>query len=96
MTENNEFIKALGHLRKKVDEIDNKVINLLNDRGKIVHEIGIIKKKINLSIFQPEREKEIIQRMKMRSMILKNVSIEAIWREIFDACKLIQDEQFQI
>jgi chorismate mutase/prephenate dehydratase len=91
MKESNESIKDLLELRKKIDKIDNKIIKLLNDRGKIVREIGTIKKQSNLDIFQPEREKDVIQRMKMRSTILKNMSIEAIWREIIDACKLIQE-----
>ncbi|MFX1303264.1 MAG: chorismate mutase [Promethearchaeota archaeon] len=90
MKEKEFFERKLGKYRREIDKIDNKFINLLNKRGKIVQKIGILKNQVNKKIFQPQREKEIIERMKKKSEILKNVSIEAIWKEILSACKLIQ------
>ena len=77
--------------RRKIDKIDNKLIKLLNDRVRLVKIVGEIKKKNNIEITQPQREKEIIERMKNRSKLLKNGSIEVIWREIIKTCKIIQD-----
>ena len=47
-------------LRTKIDKIDAALLNLLNERMDIVHEIGIIKSESNESIYKPEREREII------------------------------------
>jgi len=43
-----------------------------------------------MDISQLERERQVIERMTIKSKILKNVSVESIWKEIIKACKLIQ------
>jgi chorismate mutase len=86
----NVFKKKLDSYRKEIEKVDNKIIELLDQRGKLVKSIGIIKKKNKMVIYQPEREKEIIERMKFKSKILTDRSIESIWREIIKACKLLQ------
>ncbi|UCC18606.1 MAG: chorismate mutase [Promethearchaeota archaeon] len=80
----------LRRYRKKVDKIDDKLLNLLNKRGKTVLKIGKIKKKAHMVINQSQREEEIIERIKLKSIILEKASVENIWREIIHACKLIQ------
>ena len=82
--------KELKQFRKDIDNIDDKLINLLNKRAEIVIKISQIKKLLNLDIFQPQREKEIIQRITDKSTILKSTSIEAIWKEVIGACKDLQ------
>jgi len=91
MKESNVYKRELRLFRKEIDKIDNQIIELLNKRGKIVQKIGNLKKIVDLDVFQPQREKEIIKRMKNKSKLLNKVSIEAIWKEIIDACKIIQD-----
>lgn len=49
--------------RKKIDKIDNKLIELLAKRLSIVKELGGYKRQNSLEIFDPEREKELILRM---------------------------------
>jgi chorismate mutase/prephenate dehydratase len=82
--------KELESCRRKIDVIDDKLIKLLNDRVRLVKIVGEIKKKNNMEINQPEREKEVIERIKNQSKLLKSRSIEAIWREIIKNCKIIE------
>ena len=77
--------------RRKIDKIDDKIAELLNIRAKIVLEIRLVKKKLNMDVIQPEREKEILSKMKKKLGILKSSSVEAIWKEIINACRLIQN-----
>ena len=86
----------LDNYRKKIDDIDNKIIDLLNKRGEIVKLIGEIKKKKEIEIYQPNREEQIIERIKQKSTVLKPESIEAIWKEIMGACKVIQGSVFKV
>ena len=46
--------------RKKIDEIDLKLVELLNQRSQCAIEIGKIKKKLNVEIYDPRREKTVI------------------------------------
>ncbi|MFX1239713.1 MAG: chorismate mutase [Promethearchaeota archaeon] len=77
-------------LRKDIDKIDDKIVDLLNMRAELVVEIGKIKKQMKIEVLQPQREKEILKRVKEKSILLKSTSIEAIWKEILNACRLIQ------
>ncbi|MFX1457142.1 MAG: prephenate dehydratase [Promethearchaeota archaeon] len=90
MSDPENLKKDLSKLREEIDKIDDELIDLLNKRGKNVIKIGEIKNKLNLKVFQPQREKVIIERLKNKSTIFKSSSIEAIWEEIMSASKLIQ------
>ena len=47
-------------MRKKIDEIDEKLLVLFKERLEVSKQIGILKKKYKMNIFDPEREKQII------------------------------------
>ena len=78
-------------LRTKIDKIDAALLNLLNERMDIVHEIGIIKSESNESIYKPEREREIIERLtNLSNGKLNKESIKAIFQEVFAAARNIE------
>ena len=89
----NPTIKLMNiqELRTKIDKIDTDILNLLDERMDFVHKIGLLKNASNESIYRPEREKEIIDRL--NSIVqgkLKQESIKAIFQEIFAAARNIE------
>ncbi|MBN1216062.1 MAG: prephenate dehydratase [Candidatus Lokiarchaeota archaeon] len=86
----------INELRKKIDLIDKKILELLDERCSIVLKIGEIKKELNIETYQPNREREIINNLKKTSKTLNDVSIESIWKEIIGASKLIQGTTIKI
>src|SRR5260370_38818809 len=44
--------------RGKINEIDQKLGRLLNERSKVAMEIGKLKREANLPLYQPESERE--------------------------------------
>ncbi len=77
--------------RKKIDEIDEKVLELLNQRMEAVKEIGRLKQSTGGSIYRPEREKEILERLKsINDGYLNDDAIEAIYLEIFAVSRNIE------
>ena len=90
MNNQNNLKKELRKLREEIDKIDDTIVELLNKRGNIVAAIGDLKGQLDMKVFQPQREKEIIERLKNKSSIFRDSSIEAIWKEIMSASKLIQ------
>ncbi len=91
MNDNEKFEKDLDEFREKINEIDDEIINLLNERANLVLEIGNVKKHLNIDVIQPKREAEIFQRLRSKSTIFTASSIEAIWKEIISASRVIQD-----
>lgn len=49
----------LDELRRQIDSIDRKLVELLNERAKVVEEVGKLKKRLGMEVYTPEREKEI-------------------------------------
>jgi len=47
--------------RRRIDEIDRKLVELLNERSRCALEIGKLKQAANLPLYQPEREKEVLE-----------------------------------
>lgn len=90
MNETERKKKELERFRKEIDKLDDNLINILNKRAEIVIEIGKIKKLLNLGVFQPKREEEIIQRISNKSTLLKPFIVETIWKEIMGATKDLQ------
>lgn len=72
--------------RQKIDEIDEKLLLLLNDRARIVKEVGKIKKARNAEFYVPSREKAIYKRLrKLNTGPYPDSAIESIFREVISA-----------
>ena len=47
--------------RRKIDEVDRKLVALLCERARAVHEIGKLKAVSGLPVYEPEREKKVFE-----------------------------------
>jgi chorismate mutase len=54
-----EGMDALRDCRDRIDELDRRILELLNQRTLIVEEIGRIKQHLDLPIYEPRREDEV-------------------------------------
>ncbi len=84
---------GLPGLRSQIDAIDSQLIELLNKRADLVHEIGVIKRKDNSPIYVPEREEQLLRSLIRRSTgRLTPASIRAIYREIMSASLALEKD----
>ena len=51
----------LGELRRQIDAVDRKLVLLLNERARLVEEVGTLKRRLKMEVYTPEREKEILK-----------------------------------
>ena len=54
----------LSTLRQKIDAIDTELIRLLNERARCACEVGRLKKEMGVDVYQPEREKAVLQHVR--------------------------------
>ena len=84
----------LNELRNQIDDIDTKLLTLLNKRMEIVRKVGEFKNNTDAPIYRPEREKQIIERLSKLSVsqngLLKKDDIEAIFLEIFSTSRNLE------
>jgi chorismate mutase-like protein len=77
--------------RRKIDEIDRKLVELFNERSKCAIEIGKIKHTENLKVYDPEREQEVLRRIKeANGGPLDGASLERLFERIIDECRRIE------
>ncbi|HDM37869.1 MAG TPA: prephenate dehydratase [Candidatus Omnitrophica bacterium] len=76
----------LEKLRKKVDRIDEEILNLLNERAELTLKIGEIKSRKNKQIYAADREKKVYENItKKNKGPLNNEGLKSIYREIMSA-----------
>jgi len=56
--------EIIEKLRKQVDDVDRKIVGLLNERTRLVREIIRVKKENNLPLYDPRREEEIFENIR--------------------------------
>lgn len=83
--------ESVDGLRKKIDQIDERVVNLLNDRAVLAQRIGHTKSLSNQEVYVPQREQEILDRLVGLSRgPLPASIIRAIYREIISGCRSLE------
>jgi chorismate mutase-like protein len=55
---------TLDDLRDDIDRVDEVLVRLLNERARCVCEIGRLKKEIKMEVYQPDREKQVLQHVR--------------------------------
>jgi chorismate mutase/prephenate dehydratase len=74
---------SLEELRKQINELDHRLVQLLNKRARVVIEIGKLKNKTGKPVYSPEREKEVFARIAEANQgPLPDRCLVAIWREL--------------
>lgn len=77
---------SISENRKAIDQIDEKIVQLLNERTRHVLEIGAIKLKAGEEIYAPHRERAVLQRVcRHNHGPITGDSLRAIYREIMSS-----------
>jgi len=80
--------------RKKIDELDGRLVELLSERARAAVEIGRLKRDTNLPIYEPERERIIFENVqRMNRGPLPERDLVRIFERIMDVMRNIQKER---
>jgi chorismate mutase/prephenate dehydratase len=83
--------ESVDALRKKIDHVDKKIVELLNERASLARQIGQTKSLNGQEIFVASREKEIFQRISaLNRGPLPEKSVRSIYREILSASRSLE------
>lgn len=75
--------QQLDSLRDRIDEVDQRLVRLLNERAELVVEVGRYKRGSGTPIYAPHREKAVLDRvLGMNEGPLAARTIEAVYREL--------------
>ncbi len=83
----------MEQLRKKLDEVNLEILELINQRAELVQEIGKVKSKQSMYKFDPVREREMLDLIKKHNNgPFEDATIEHIFKEIFKAGLELQED----
>lgn len=86
----------LGILREKIDEVDRKLVDLLNERTRVVEEIGTVKRQSQLPVYEPKREDMVYANVSAHNHgPLPGDSAKRIFERIMDEMRTLQRNKME-
>jgi chorismate mutase len=80
--------------RKKIDELDRRLVDLLNERARAAREIGRLKRATQMPIYEPDREKIIFDNVaEANAGPLATNDLKQVYERIIDVMRKIQKEE---
>ncbi|HZS36846.1 MAG TPA: chorismate mutase, partial [Polyangia bacterium] len=78
---------TLPELRQAIDAVDDEVLRLLNERARLVKEVGNLKTALKQPFYVPDRERQIVERMQdANTGPFPTEALRAVYSEIISAC----------
>ena len=82
----------LGDWRSRINDLDNQILNLLNQRAEAALQIGDLKRRQEAPSYVPEREAAILRRLaEQNAGPMPADAVRAIWREILSSCRALEE-----
>lgn len=86
---NNELAK----FRDQIDDIDQQLLKLLNQRASLAQSIGHVKAKTDAPVMRPEREAQVLDKLNAANQgPLSAQHINTLFKEIMSACRSLERE----
>jgi len=80
--------------RKKIDELDRKLVELLSERARAALQIGRLKRDTSLPIYEPDRERVVFSNVQEANRgPLPGRDLVRIYERIIDVMRNIQKEE---
>ncbi len=81
----------ISEIRKKIDNIDAKLVEMISERANCAIAIGNLKTSGSKSIFAPDREMQVMNGvLRNNKGPLSDASMSAIFREVISACRALE------
>ena len=80
--------------RKKIDDLDRRLVQLLNERAQCAHEIGKLKRNSSMPIYEPNREKIIYENIATNNPgPLSDRQLRQVYERLIDVMRQIQRDE---
>jgi chorismate mutase len=77
--------------RRKIDELDEQIVRLINQRAEAARAIGEIKQKTGLPVYEPNREKDVFDHVKRANPgPLSDGELVDVYERIIDVMRALQ------
>jgi chorismate mutase len=89
-------LAALDLRRRLIDELDLRILALLNERAGIVEQIGHIKQSAEMPIYEPRREDQVFNNVTAHNAgPLTPDAVKRVFERIIDEMRKVQSDRMQ-
>jgi chorismate mutase len=80
--------------RRRIDELDRKIVELISERAMAAKEIGKLKRSTSMPIYEPNRERIIFENVRAANHgPLPDIELQHIYERIIDVMRALQREE---
>ncbi len=91
-----EAVAVLNGHRQRIDEIDVAIVRLLNERTRVVEQIGAVKRQAALPIYEPKREELVFENVTRNNEgPMPPEAVKRVFERIIDEMRTIQRNRMQ-
>lgn len=88
--------EKLAECRQRIDSVDIQILSLLNERTRIVQEIGAIKQQFAMPIYEPKREDDVFQNVTVNNQgPLSGEAVRRVFERIIDEMRTVQRDRMR-
>lgn len=82
---------TIEEIRLKINELDEQLLQIFNQRASLALQIGVLKKEKNIPIYDPRREKLIFERVQLNNPgPLDNEAIVRLFERVIDESRRLE------
>lgn len=87
-------VEKLADCRKRIDLVDIQILGLLNERTRIVQEIGAVKQQFAMPIYEPKREDAVFRNVQENNAgPLSPEAVKRVFERIIDEMRTVQRDR---
>lgn len=87
---------AIEEARKKIDDVDARITELLNERARAVEIIGREKQRLEMKVYEPGREEKVLENVRAHNCgPLSNDALKRIYERVMDEMRTLQRDMMR-
>ena len=87
-------MERLAECRRQIDAVDLRLLALLNERTRIVEEIGRIKQTLAMPIYEPKREDQVFHNVISNNLgPLSAEAVKRVFERVIDEMRTVQRDK---
>jgi chorismate mutase len=84
-------VDPIDELRRRIDEIDEELVRLLNARAECAVAIGREKRVLGLEVYQPAREKDVLEHVQtINPGPLDDGAVKRLFERVIDEARRLE------
>jgi chorismate mutase len=89
-----QALEILSRCRQSIDDIDVRILALINERTLVVEEIGRVKQAFGFPIYEPKREDQVFENVTVNNRgPLSSAAVHRVFERIIDEMRGVQRDR---